>query len=109
MIGNNNINKIGSREVFDFYMEMSEGVSLLRTAQPLLTGWIITGEINSFRVSGELSLGLKFRARSDRQHELCNNLTFWWYSGLCFKITNLAKMSRLQKSMQNYPACKYVN
>ena len=69
----------------------------------------VTDEINSFRVSVELCLRLKFRARSDRQHELCNNLTFWWYSGLCFKITNLEKMSRFQKSMHNYPACKYVN
>ena len=66
----------------------------------------VTDEISSFRVSGELCLRLKFRARSDRQHELCNNLIFWWYSGLCFKITNLEKMSRLQKSMRHYPACK---
>ena len=51
-------------------------------------------------LSCELCLRLKFRARSDLQHELCNNLTFWWYSGLCLKITNLEKMSRLQKSMQ---------
>ena len=51
----------------------------------------VTDEINSFRVSGELCLRLKFRARSDQQHELCNNLTYWWYSGLCFRITNLEK------------------
>ena len=60
----------------------------------------VTDEINSFRVSGELCLRLKFRARSDRQHELCDNLTFWWYSVLL--ITNLEKMSRLQK------ACKII-
>ena len=64
----------------------------------------VTDEINPFRVSGELCLQLQFRTRSDRQHELCNYLSFWWYSGLCFKITNLEKLS-----MQNYPACKYVN
>ena len=58
----------------------------------------VTDEINSFRVSGELCLRLKFRARSDQQHELFNNLTFWWYYGLCFKITNLEKMSRLKKA-----------
>ena len=62
----------------------------------------VTDEINSFRVSGELCLWLKFRARSDRQHELCNNLTYWLYSGLYFKITNLEKMSRHQKNIQNY-------
>ena len=58
----------------------------------------VTAEISYFRVSGELCLRLKFRARSDRQHKLCNNLTFWWYSGLRFKITNLEKMNRLQKT-----------
>ena len=36
----------------------------------------VTDEINCFRVSGELCFRLKFRARSDRQHELFNNLTF---------------------------------
>ena len=58
----------------------------------------VTDEINSFHVSGESCLRLKFRARSDQQHELCNNLTFWWYSRLCFKTTNLEKMSSLQKA-----------
>ena len=42
--------------------------------------------INFFRAGGELCPRLQFRTRSDRQHELCNYLTFWWYSGLCFEI-----------------------
>ena len=33
----------------------------------------VTDEINSFRVSVELCLRLKFRARTDQQHELCDN------------------------------------
>ena len=60
----------------------------------------VSDEINSFRAGCEMCLRLQFRARSDRQLELFNYLTFWWYSGLCFEL------SRLQKSMQNYPACK---
>ena len=39
-----------------------------------------------FCAGGELCLRLQFRTRSDQQHELCNYLTFWWYSGLCFEI-----------------------
>ena len=46
----------------------------------------VSDEINFFRAGGELCLRLQFRTRSDRQHELCNYLTFWWYSGLCFEI-----------------------
>ena len=41
---------------------------------------------NFFRAGDELCPRLQFRTRSDRQHELCNYLTFWWYSGLCFEI-----------------------
>ena len=40
----------------------------------------------TFSACGELCLRLQFRIRSDRQNELCNYLTFWWYSGLCFEI-----------------------
>ena len=39
-----------------------------------------------FGAGGELCPRLQFRTRSDRQHELCNYLTFWWCSGLCFEI-----------------------
>ena len=46
----------------------------------------VSDEINFFRSGGELCPRLQFRTRSDRQHELCNYLTFWWYSGLCFEI-----------------------
>ena len=46
----------------------------------------VSDEINFFRAGGELCPRLQFRTRSDRQHELCNYLTFWWYSGLCFEI-----------------------
>ena len=46
----------------------------------------VSDEINFFRAGGELCPPLQFRTRSDRQHELCNYLTFWWYSGLCFEI-----------------------
>ena len=46
----------------------------------------VSDEINFFRAGGELCLRLQFRIRSDRQHELCNYLTFWWYSRLCFEI-----------------------
>ena len=66
----------------------------------------VSDEINFFRAGGDLCLRLQFRTRSDRQHELCNYLSFMWYSGLCFEILNLDKLSRLQKSLQNYPACK---
>ena len=67
----------------------------------------VSNEINFFRAGGELCLRLQFRTRSDRQHELCNYLTFCWYSGLCFE--NLEKLSRLHKSLQNYLACKDAN
>ena len=40
----------------------------------------VSDEINFFRACGELCLRPQFRTRSDRQHELCNYLTFWWYS-----------------------------
>ena len=46
----------------------------------------VSDEINLFPAGGEL--WLQFRTRSDQQHELFNYLTFWWYSGLCFEITN---------------------
>ena len=46
----------------------------------------VSDEINFFRAGCELCLRLQFRTRSDRQHELCNYLKFWWYSGLCFEI-----------------------
>ena len=36
----------------------------------------VSDEINFFRAGGELCLRLQFRTRSDRQHELCNYLTF---------------------------------
>ena len=42
--------------------------------------------LSFFHAGGELCLPLQFRTRSDRQHELCNYLTFWWYSELCFEI-----------------------
>ena len=40
----------------------------------------------TFSAGGELCPRLKFRTRSDGQHELCNYFTFWWYTGLCFEI-----------------------
>ena len=46
----------------------------------------VSDEINFFRAGGELCPRLQFRTRSDRQHSLCNYLTFWWYYGLCFEI-----------------------
>ena len=46
----------------------------------------VSDQINFFRAGGELCPRLQFRTRSDRQHNLCNYLTFWWYSGLCFEI-----------------------
>ena len=46
----------------------------------------VSDEINFFRAGGEMCPRLQFRTRSDRQHNLCNYLTFWWYSGLCFEI-----------------------
>ena len=46
----------------------------------------VSDEINFLRAGGELCLRRQFRTRSDRQHELCNYLQFWWFSGLCFEI-----------------------
>ena len=45
-----------------------------------------------------LCLRLQFGTRSDRQRELCNYLTFCWYSGSCFEITISEKLSRLKKA-----------
>ena len=56
------------------------------TISYMLLSCQVSDEINFFRAGGELCLRLQFRTRSDRQHELCNYLTFWWYSGLCFEI-----------------------
>ena len=36
----------------------------------------VSDEINSFRAGGELCLRLQFRARSDRQLELCGILDY---------------------------------
>ena len=65
----------------------------------------VSDVLSCFRAVGELCIWLQFGIKSGGQHEFCNYMTFWF----CFEITNLEKLSRLQKSMQNYPASKDVN